>query len=93
MKSITFLQKPAVAVYFYNFTAQVQSFYLNHADSNESVATLRMAESVQETITASVMLLDNFGVMSDPETMITCIQAKLKILMASVSGYIDWKMI
>ena len=52
-----------------------------------------MAESVQETITASVMLLDNFGVMSDPELMINCIQAKLKILMASVSGYIDWKMI
>ena len=84
--------KQTVAVYFYDYTSQVNSFYLNHATSSESVNTLHMANSVQETIGASVMLLDSRNTM-DQEMMLTMIKSRLGILKANVEGYIDWKMI
>ena len=51
-----------------------------------------MANSVQETIGASVMLLDSRNTM-DQEMMLTMIKSRLGILKANVEGYIDWKMI
>ena len=103
VKSLEFLQKNAIAIYFYDFTATIQALKLNKMllekekqNASLNLSQMTLSHEFRAPLSSTLMLLESLLLKCEDEThrqIIRMVISQINLLICLVNDLLDLKML